>query len=259
MPAPITAVIIARDAEAFIGECVRALAFCGRVLVGENGSSDRTAETARAAGAEVRSVPWQGYGRTKNALLASVREGWVLSVDADEVVSPELAAAIQVAVADPGAMDGYWVSRRNHFLGREIRHCGWSPDLQLRLFRAGLGRFEERPVHEALTVTGRLGRLSGALDHASYRDLGEYLRRLNHYTTLAAGERTGRGERFSVWRLVLDPVWTFKKMYLLKGGWRDGFPGFALCALSALNTLVKHAKHWEASRDAGRFPEQLSK
>lgn len=255
MSAPITAVLIARDAEATIGECVRSLSFCRRILVGENGSTDRTAEAARAAGAEVRTVAWEGYGRTKNALLAEVREGWSLSVDADEVVSPELAAAVQAAAADPRAADGYWVSRRNHFLGREIRHCGWRPDLQLRLFRAGSGRFDERPVHEALTVTGRTARLAGALDHYSYRDLGDYLRRMNRYTSLAAGERVQRGKRFSALRLVLDPVWTFKKMYLLRGGWRDGFPGFALCALSALNTLVKHAKHWELQR-AGHPPQE---
>jgi glycosyltransferase involved in cell wall biosynthesis len=248
MNTPITAVIIARDAEATITACVRALGFCRRVIVGENGSRDRTAELARAAGAEVRTVAWDGYGRTKNALFADVREGWVLSVDADEVVSPELAAQVQTAVSRPDAPNGFWLARRNHFLGREIRHCGWSPDRQLRLFRAGTGKFNERLVHEALAVTGRCERLTGALDHYSYADLSAYLRRMNAYTTLASAERTQRGRRSSRLRLILDPIWTFKKMFLLKAGWQDGFAGFALCALSALNTLVKHAKQWEASR-----------
>lgn len=255
---PITAVIIASNSEATIGDCVRALRFCRRIVVGENGSHDRTAEAAREAGAEVVPVRWEGYARTKNTLLATIRDGWVLCIDADEIVSPELAAGIRAA-ADRNGADGYWLSRRNHFLGREIRHCGWSPDWQLRLFRAGRGRFNERLVHEALQVDGRTERLAGALDHYSYRDVSDYLRRLNRYTTLAARERAERGRRFSLLRLLFDPGWTFVKMFVMKGGWKDGFPGFALSLLSALNSLVKHAKHWElcfASRnktsEAGR-------
>jgi len=245
---PITAVIIARNSEATIAECVRSLGCCHRVLVGENNSTDRTVELARAAGAEVVAVTWEGYARTKNALLDLVREGWVLSIDADEAVSPELAANFRRVVERETAADGYWLSRRNHFLGREIRHCGWSPDWQLRLFKAGTGRFGERLVHEALAVRGRTARMDGALDHHSYRSLSDYLRRMNTYTTLAARERVERGRRFSRARLFFDPVWTFMKMFVLKAGWRDGFPGFVLCGLSALNTLVKHAKHWEVLR-----------
>jgi glycosyltransferase involved in cell wall biosynthesis len=245
---PITAVIIARDSGATITECLRALAFCRRVVVGENGSQDDTARLARRAGADVRTVTWDGYARTKNALIASVRNGWVLSIDADEIVSPELAASIGRAVNGPEAVDGYWLSRRNYFLGREIRHCGWSPDWQLRLFRAGAGRFRERRVHEALSVDGRLERLSGALAHYSYRDLSDYLQRLNRYTSLAARERAEQGRNASRLRLWFDPAWTFIKMFLMKSGWRDGFPGFALCVLSALNTLVKQAKHFELQK-----------
>ena len=247
---PVTAVIIASNSEATIAECVKALAFCRRIVVGENASRDRTAEAAREAGAEIVAVNWDGYARTKNALIEFVREGWVLCIDADEIVSPELAAAIRTVVEDSGAADGYWVSRRNHFLGREIRHCGWSPDWQLRLFRAGKGRFNERLVHEALQVEGRLERLAGMLDHYSYRNLSDYLQRMNRYTSLAARERVERGKRFSHLRLLFDPGLTFVKMYILKAGWKDGFPGFALCQFSALNSLVKHAKHWEMFRCA---------
>lgn len=250
----ITAVIIARDAAATIGECVRALRFCDRILVAENGSSDRTAELARAAGAEVESVTWEGYGRTKNRLLQRISAGWVLSIDADEIVSPELALEIRAAISRPEAAAGYWLSRRNYFLGRPINHCGWSPDWQLRLVRAGAALFTERPVHEALQVQGPTGRLAGLLDHFSYRSLDDYLARLNRYTSLAAQERLDRGQRFSVLRLLFDPAWTWIKMFLLKAGWRDGFAGFALCALSCLNTLVRNAKLWElqAGSRAGR-------
>jgi hypothetical protein len=248
MSSPITAVIIARNAETTIGPCVRALAFCDRIMVGENNSQDHTVEQARAAGAQVQAVVWQGYGRTKNKLIAQVPAGWILSIDADEIVTSSLAEEIREATAQENGPGAYWIARRNYYLGREIKHGGWGSDWQLRLFRAGLGRFEERRVHEALQAPGRQGRLKQAMEHYSYAGLEDYLRRLNHYTGLAASERMERGKDSSGLRLVCDPVWTFLKMYMFKAGWRDGFPGYALSVLSALNTLVKHAKHWELHR-----------
>lgn len=253
MPGPfITALIIARDAGATIAACVQALDFCDRVIVAENGSTDNTAEKAEAAGAEVRRVAWEGYGHTKNRLIAEVREGWVFSVDADEIVSPELAREIRMTLIREPLPAGFAVSRRNYFLGHRIRHCGWSPDWQLRLFQAGSGSFETKQVHEALKVRGPVGRLKHPLEHFTYRTVREYLGRMNVYTTLAAQERRARGRRFSAARLLFDPLWTFVKMYFLRSGWLDGFPGLALCSLSALNTLVKHAKHWELEQGQGK-------
>ncbi|NTV53642.1 MAG: glycosyltransferase family 2 protein [Candidatus Firestonebacteria bacterium] len=244
----ITAVIIASQAEATISACVRSLGFCTDIVVGVNASTDRTAVLAKRAGARVVAIKWDGYARTKNALLDKVRQGWVLSMDSDEVVSPELAQNIQTAIADPQACAGYWLSRRNYFLGHRIDHSGWSPDWQLRLFRAGCGRFSDRRVHEALQVAGETRKLAGPLDHYTYATVSAYLQRLNAYTTLAAQDRRARGKRDSRLRLIFDPGWTFFKMYVIKSGWRDGFPGLALGALSALNTLVKHAKHWESEQ-----------
>jgi len=246
----LTAIIIARNAEKTIADCVRALRFCDRILVGENDSEDRTVAQAQTAGAEVKAIVWEGYGKTKNKLIQSISTGWILSVDADEIVTPELADEIQKTITQPNAADGYWISRKNYFLGQPIRHCGWRPDWQLRLFRAGRGRFEEKHVHEALQVQGTTGRLENVLEHFSYLTIDDYLQRLNHYTTLAARDRQEKGERFSWVRLCFDPAWTFIKMFILKSGWRDGFPGVALSILSALNTLVKHAKHWELSQQA---------
>jgi glycosyltransferase involved in cell wall biosynthesis len=241
----LTAIVIARNSAATISACMQALGFCDRILVGENGSEDRTVDLARAAGGEVQTVAWEGYGRTKNRLLDQVAVGWVLSIDADEIVSPNLAREIQEAVSRPGDRVAFWLARQNYFLGRPIRHCGWNPDWQLRLVRAKAGRFEERAVHEAMQVLGPTGRLSTLLEHFTYPSLNDYLERLNRYTTLAAQDRRARGRRFSWLRLIFDPLWTWKKMYILKAGWKDGFAGFLLCALSGLNTLVKHAKLWE--------------
>jgi glycosyltransferase involved in cell wall biosynthesis len=248
MSEPITAIIIARDAEKTIGQCVRALHFCTRIIVGENNSQDQTAALAKAAGAEVQSVVWEGYGKTKNNIIQSIASGWVLSVDSDEIITPELAAEIGVLMTQTQSVDGYAITRKNFFLGRALRFCGWSPDWQLRLFRAGKGRFEEKAVHEALQVEGTVLRCQAPMEHYSYLTLEDYFSRLNHYTTLAAQDRQNRGKRFSFLRLLFDPGWTFFKMWIIKQGWRDGFQGTVLCILSAFNTLVKHAKHWELSR-----------
>jgi glycosyltransferase involved in cell wall biosynthesis len=245
----LTAIVIARNAERSIEDCIRALHFCDRIIVGENWSQDKTFELAQKAGAEVTTVSWEGYGRTKNSLIRLVPTGWILSVDADEMITPELAAEIRRTVAQSGAVDGYFIPRKNYFLGRHIRHCGWSPDWQLRLFKAGTGFFEEKQVHEALRLKGQTRRLQHALRHYTYLTVEDYIQRLNHYTSLAAQDRFLSKKRFSWLRLLFDPGWTFIKMYIVQSGWRDGFPGTALCVFSALNTLVKHAKHWERMRE----------
>lgn len=248
MPHNITALIIACNAERTIRECVKALHFCDRIVVGENGSTDQTAECAKAAGADVQSVKWQGYGTTKNQLILGCESDWILSIDSDEIVTTGLAEEIQQLVQRSDAANGYRIRRRNFFLNKEIKFCGWGSDWQLRLFKKGSGLFEEKEVHEALQVTGEVRKLKNVINHYSYPDLNAYMSRLNHYTTLAARDRFAKGKPASLLRIVFDPGWTFFKMAVLKSGWRDGFGGLVLCLLSAFNTLVKHAKHWELSR-----------
>ncbi len=250
MSEKITAIIIAKNAARTIAQCVQALSFCDQVVVGENGSADETVPLAEAQGALVKTVAWEGYGITKNHLVGEVHDGWVLSIDADEIVTPELAREIRQRVDNPKGCTGFWLSRRNFFLNRAIKGCGWAPDYQLRLFKAGQGRFEEKAVHERLLVQGQMGRLKALLNHYSYPDLTAYMERLNHYTSLAAQDRMARGKKLTRLRWWGDPLWTFLKMYLLKAGWRDGFPGLVLCLLSSYNTLIKHSKHWELLKQA---------
>ncbi|MCD4812141.1 glycosyltransferase family 2 protein [bacterium] len=248
MGTSITAVIIAKNSAATIHQCIAALRFCDQILVGENNSTDNTLELARKAGAKVRSVAWEGYGKTKNRLIDEIDSGWILSIDADEVVTPELAGEIRQIAEQADVQDAYFIGRRNYFLGKVIAHCGWQPDWQLRFFRAKSARFEEKHVHEALVTEKGKGYFKQPLDHYSYATIEDYFKRLNHYTNLAAQDRFERGKRVFGLRMVFDPPWTFVKMYFIKQGWRDGFAGLVLCVFSALNTLVKHAKHWELAR-----------
>jgi len=248
----ITAIVIAKNAERTIQACLQGLKFCDQIIVGINDSSDKTQSLVQLAGARVETVEWQGYGKTKNRLIDQVEDGWILSIDADEVVTSALAEEILQRIKASPKVNGFWISRNNFFLGHNIKGCGWSPDWQLRLFRRGQGRFQEKEVHEALEVKGQLEHLQAPLDHYSYADLKDYLDRFNRYTSLAACDRLNQGKRFSVLRVVIDPGWTFFKMFFIKRGWRDGFWGFILSLLSAYNTLVKHAKHWELAKSKVR-------
>lgn len=236
-------VITWNEAERLRG-CLTSVVWADEIVVVDAGSDDKTVEIARSFTDHVVGRPWAGFASQKNFALAQATGDWVLSLDADEEVSPELAAAIQRVLASPAA-DGYAVPRRNIFWGRWVRHGLLYPDWQLRLFRRGRGRFVERPVHESVEVDGTVGRLPAPLVHRSYRDVADFLERTNRYTTLAADEwvRSGRGIRRS--DLLLRPLGRFVSMYLVHGGFLDGWRGFLLAVLYAYYVFVRSAKVWE--------------
>jgi glycosyltransferase involved in cell wall biosynthesis len=160
----LSAIIITKNEARNIGDCLDTLAFCDERIVVDGDSDDGTPEIARAKGARVAAAAWQGFGAQKNFALSLAGGDWVLSLDADERVSPALARAIESAIAQAG-FDGYDMPRRSSFLGREMRHSGWSPDYVLRLFRRGRARFTDDLVHERVVCDGPVGRLGEALLH----------------------------------------------------------------------------------------------
>ncbi len=222
------------------------------VVLLDSASADGTLALAREAKARVFQVAWQGYAATKNAGFARCRAPWVLSLDADEFLSPELAASIRRAVS--GRSPRAWrLCRLNHFLGHPVRHGGWYPDWHLRLFMPGAARFNGRKVHEGMELASPgepCGRLQGDLLHDSYPDLHGYFERLNRYTTLQAEElfeRRGARPRLALLRACLDPWWVLVKMLIFKRGFLDGGLGLKLAALSASSTFWKYAKWWHRS------------
>jgi len=247
--ATLTVITITLDEERNIEACLDSVRWAGERLVVDSGSSDRTAELARAAGARVLSIPWKGYGETKNIALNEAQGEWVLWLDADERVTPELAAEIRQAVArnDPD-MAAYTVPRRASFLGRWILHSGWYPGRVTRLFRRSKGRFSVQRVHEGLVVDGPVGALRADLEHYTDPDLHHYFRKFNRYTTLAAEELHAAGRRFRLTDVILRPPFQFFRMYGLRLGFLDGFPGFILAVVSAGYVFVKYAKLWELWR-----------
>jgi hypothetical protein len=172
----------------------------------------------------------------------------VLSLDADEEITPELSREIRKLVTDPEGCDGFAVRRQNMFLDRWIRHGGLYPDWQVRLVRRGRGRFVERAVHETVRVEGRLGRLSGHLVHRSYAGVTDFFERANRYSSLAADELVRAGHRVRARELIVRPLARFLSMYLLKRGFLDGRRGLLLAALYAYYVFMRSAKVWEATR-----------
>jgi len=245
---PLSVLVVTRDEEADLGECLRSCAFADEIVVVDSGSEDRTVEIAREHGARVLVHEFESHARQKNWGLEQVTHSWVLVVDADERVSPPLGEEIRRLLASEPARRGYWIRRRNTFLGREIRGCGWQRDRVLRLFDRHAGRYEERLVHEEVRLQGEAGTLAQALLHHSCRDLPDWIAKTQRYALLGAEELHRRGRRASVADLVLRPPARFARQYVLQAGFRDGVEGLVLCGVSAFGVFLKYA----ALRERGR-------
>jgi len=248
----ISVVIIARDEEANIVDAIKSASFASQIIVADTGSRDRTIELALAAGAEVHSIEFDGYGTSKNRALDFCRGEWIISIDADERISAELADAIAKAVSINDNCDGFLVNRLTYFLGKPIRHCGWYPDYILRVFRKGKGRFSDRLVHEKINLDGKTKKLDGLLFHHSYKTLESYLYKMNIYSSLNARELFNSGRKYRGFDFISHPWATFIKMYILKRGFLDGLSGLLLAMLSSYNVLVKYIKLRELCRNGNR-------
>jgi len=249
MTAPRTSVVvITLDEEAHIRRCLESVAWADEIIVVDAESRDKTVQIAREFTDRVTSRPWPGFAAQKNFALEQGTADWLLSLDADEEVSPELRDEIATIVADAGACEGYAVRRRNMFLGQWIRRGGLYPDWQVRLFRRGRGRFVDRAVHESVRVDGRVGRLRGHLVHWSYEDVTDFIERANRYSSLAAEEWIAEGRRVRTPELVLRPLARFFSMYLVRRGFLDGRRGLLLATLYAYYVFMRSAKVWEGAR-----------
>jgi glycosyltransferase involved in cell wall biosynthesis len=241
----LSVVLVTRNEEERLRACLESVAWADEIVVVDAESEDKTATIAREFTDRVVVRPWPGYAAQKNVAIELATADWVLSLDADEVVSEALAADVRRVLMADGPADGYAVPRRNIFWGRWVRHGGLSPDLQVRLFRRGRGGFTARAVHESVSVDGRVERLAGHLEHRSYRDLSDFLARADRYATLAAEEAVAQGRRARVVDLVFGPLGRFLVMYVVRRGFLDGWRGFLLASLYAYYVLIRTAKIWE--------------
>jgi glycosyltransferase involved in cell wall biosynthesis len=212
------------------------------------GSEDKTLALAREFTDHVVIHPWAGFAAQKNFGIAQATGDWILSLDADEQVEPALRAEILAVLAAPDAASGYRIARRNVMWDRWIRHGRLYPDWQLRLFRRGRGQFVDRAVHESVAVEGPVQRLAAPLLHHSYRDVADFLRRADRYSTLAADDWMRTGRAFRPTELVTGPLGRFLSMYVVHRGFLDGWRGFLLAVLYAYYVFIRSAKIWERVR-----------
>lgn len=246
--------VIARDEEDSIDRCLEALAWADSLLVVlDDRTVDTTAQRAVRHGARVEVRTFLDYARQRNAALEMAESDWVLFVDADEVVTPELAREVlQVAAEGPSTISGYWIPRKNILFGRWVRHAGWSPDYQLRLLRRRDARYrEDRSVHELVELQGEAGYLSNPLIHYNYSSLVEFLARQRVYATMEAGDRFHRGVQVKPQNYLLQPWREFWRRYVLLKGYRDGGLGLLLSALLAyyeLRTYLTLRSLWRSHR-----------
>lgn len=235
----VSVVIIAGNEEDRIAEAVRSAAWADEVLVLDSESTDRTAEIARAEGARVVVEPWRGYGAQKNRAAELAAHDWVFSLDADERISPALAAAVRAVPEEPGP-PAFAVRRLNRFAGRPIPRWPWSWDWTTRLYHRRRAAFSERAVHESLEFEGQPGRLEGILEHYSYRGWEDLLARQVRYARLGAEEAVRRGRRPKTGDLWLRPWATFWRHWLGRGYLLGGRLGWRLSAAAARMTWMKY-------------------
>jgi glycosyltransferase involved in cell wall biosynthesis len=240
-PLNLSLVVITRDAGAELAECLDSAGFAAETIIVDSGSTDDTVEIARNRGARVIEQAWLGFGAQKNFAVTQATHDWILSLDADERVTPALEADIRAELAAP-RFKAYAMPRRNRFLGRWLRHGEGYPDWNLRLFHRRHARWSGDSVHEHVLADGPTGRLDGDILHASAESLDAYLAKQNRYTTLQAEALYARGERSSTLRLVLSPLVRFLRFYVLRAGFLDGIAGFAHIAIGCFNSFCKYAK-----------------
>ena len=236
-------ILIARNEAANIAACLASVAFADEIIVLDNASTDATAAIAQAAGATVVQVAdWPGFGPQKNRALDRATGDWVLSIDADEQVTPALASEIKAAVASGSKLNAYEMPRLTQFCGQWIHHCGWSPDRVLRLFRRGTARFTDDLVHERLAPleAAPIGRLQAQLLHYSYPTPAHYWRKLQQYSEAWAKQRHAQGRKTSMLRAALSGVVAFGRSYFFRLGFLDGAMGFAVCTMQAQAAFGKY-------------------
>ena len=244
----LSVLVLSKNESTNIEACLNSVEWADEIVVVDTGSTDDTVSKAKAFTQKVFVTEWKGFAGTKNWGLQKVTGDWVLWLDADERVTPELAEEIQLVLKNP-ACDGYQIPRKANFLGHWIRHSGWYPGYVLRLIKKDLAQFVDTRVHEGLETPPSVGKLKNPLLHFTDPTLEHYFTKFNRYTTLAAFDLKDRGRRFHLYDLLFRPAFLFIKMYIFKAGFLDGFAGFLLATLSGFYVLVKYAKLWELLRN----------
>ena len=238
----LSAIVIVKNEGAGIRRCLVSLNWVDEIVVLDSGSTDDTVAICREFTPHVHVTDWPGFGPQKNRALQLATGDWVLSLDADEWVTPASRGEIERAVALAQDAAAFRLPRRSSFCGRFMRHSGWWPDHVVRLFRRGAARFSDDAVHERVIVDGKIGTLQEPLMHETFVDLDELLGKMNNYSTLSAQEMQRAGKRSGLAMAVVRAAWAFVRTYFLRLGFLDGREGFMLAVATAEGTYYRYVK-----------------
>ncbi len=238
----VTALITCKNEEDVIGACLESIKWADEILVVDSGSEDRTVEIARAGGARVEFHEYRDAATQKNWAIPRASHEWVLVVDSDERVTPELAREIQALLSGEPRHAAYRIGRRNSFLGSDVRWGNWGSDAVKRLFLRDRARYPEKRVHADLDVDGTVGKLRGMLRHRTVRCLDDFFGKMNRYAGWWAEQACRDGRRAGFWQLAAHPAWHFFRSYVLKLGFLDGLAGLAIAELGAASVVKKYLR-----------------
>lgn len=243
--------IITLNEERNIRDALESVKWADEIVVVDSGSTDRTVDICKEYTDRVFYNQWPGHIAQKNLAIDKASHQWILSIDADERVTSELAAEIKEVLKGPKA-DAYSVPRHVFYLGRWINHSGWYPDRKIRLFRRDKGRWGGIDPHDTVIVSGEVKYLKRDLIHYSFRDISHHINTMNSFTSIASKEYVKLGKRFRYRDILFRPVFMFFKSYILKQGFRDGLPGIVIAVAAAYHVFIKYAKLWEIENIQGR-------
>lgn len=249
---PITLVVITLNEEKAIERCIRSAPFVDEVIVVDSQSHDRTVEIAKSLGAKVTVEPWRGYAKQKIFATSLAKNNWVLSLDADEALSPELVTEISTLLALPAfgqskEPDAYMMPRLTYHLGRWLYHNGMYPDYQTRLFNRATAEWLDTNVHEKI-IAQRVQKLKSPIFHWSFENIAHQIETINKYSSLRSKDFQAKGKKFSIFMMMGKFISKFFETYVVKQGFRDGVPGLIIAVVSAFATFLRWAKLYEMEK-----------
>lgn len=244
----LSATIITKNEEQNIERCLKSVNWADEIVVVDSGSTDSTVEICRKYNCKIIEANWLGFGLTKKLAVNSACCDWILSIDADEEVTPELKNKILSIFLTKPDYSGYRIKRKSFYLGKQIKHCGWNRDYPLRLFNRKFGNFNEKLVHESVNVEGKTKKIEEQLLHFTYPTIQTHIQKMNHYTDLIAEEKVNKNKKSGISLAVIRGLLQFLKTYLFQLGLLDGKQGLILAINSAFYTYLKYIKLWEKTK-----------
>jgi glycosyltransferase involved in cell wall biosynthesis len=242
----LSVILITKNEEANLKDCLESVSFADEIIVVDSQSSDKTQEIAQSYGAKLEiTSDWPGFGPQKNRALNLATKEWVLSIDADERVTPELKQEILATMASANAADCYAIPRSSWYCGRFMKHSGWYPDYVDRLFKRSSAKFSDHLVHERLLPAGSSGKLKNHFLHYSYRDFSQVLKKVDAYSSAAAQQAFKQGKKGGLGEALIHGFWAFFRTYVLRRGFLDGKHGLALAISNAATSYYKYLKLWQ--------------